>query len=170
MRQVTLTSRSLQRCKPWLIAGVAALLGACAQPPLATNAAHQQWSGRLALKADTDPPTTLSAAFELQGNATQGQLTLFNPLGNAIARLQWLPEHALLIQGSNRRESPSLATLVQELTGSPLPIQALFAWLQGDPVQASGWQVDLEHLKDGRLLATRTSPPPPAQLRIVLQR
>jgi outer membrane lipoprotein LolB len=52
------------------------------------------------------------------------------------------------------------------VTGTPLPIAALFDWLQGRATEVPGWHVDLSQVAQGRLRAQRTSPPPAADLRV----
>ena len=128
-----------QRGRLLLAALGAALLGACAQPPRPASGAADHWSGRLALQIEDASAQSFSAGFELQGSPDAGALTLFNPLGNIIAELQWTPGRAILNNGGEQRQSASLQTLVQALTGSELPIAALFGWLKGEPVQAAGW-------------------------------
>ncbi|WCM95299.1 outer membrane lipoprotein LolB [Acidovorax sp. NCPPB 2350] len=150
----------------------------CAQPPRAHRmdssasgaASTHVWSGRMALQVDDSSTPPVNAGFELSGRAEQGELVLLNPLGNVLATLEWTPTLAVLKKGDERRESPSLDALVQELTGSPLPVAALFAWLQGERVNAPGWDVDMDGLERGRLVAHRHSPPPQATLRIALDR
>ncbi|MDE2413135.1 MAG: outer membrane lipoprotein LolB [Comamonadaceae bacterium] len=144
------------------------LLGACAQPPRPAGGAADRWSGRLAVQVEDAASQSFSAGFELQGSPQAGELTLFNPLGNVMAQLQWWPGHALLRNGGEQRQSTSLETLVRELTGSELPIAALFGWLKGEAVQAAGWQTDLSALAQGRLTATRHTPAPQTTLRVVL--
>ena len=149
----------------------ALLLAACAQPPRPAGGAADHWSGRLAVQVEEDantPPQSFSAGFELKGSPDAGELTLFNPLGTTLARLEWLPGRALLHSGQERRESTSLQALVLELTGSDLPIAALFGWLKGEAVQAAGWEADLGALDNGRLTATRHTPAPRTTLRIAL--
>ena len=153
-----------------LVLGIvaAATLVACAQPPRPADASPDHWSGRLAVQVEDDAGQSFSAGFELKGHPSAGQLTLFNPLGNIIAELQWTPGRAILNNGGEQRQSASLQTLVQALTGSELPIAALFGWLKGEPVQAAGWQADLSALDKGRLTATRHQPAPQAVLRVIL--
>lgn len=112
---------------------------------------------------------SFSASFQLQGSAEQGQLDVFNPFGSQIARLQWTPGHAMLQQGSQMRHSDSLQELLRLSLGTELPVQALFSWLQGQPMATEGWQVDLSRHAQGRITAQRISPPPQATLRVVLQ-
>ena len=157
-----------QRGRLLLAALGAALLGAGAQPPRPASGAADHWSGRLALQIEDASAQSFSAGFELQGSPDAGALTLFNPLGNIIAELQWTPGRAILNNGGEQRQSASLQTLVQALTGSELPIAALFGWLKGEPVQAAGWQADLSALDKGRLTATRHQPAPQAVLRVIL--
>lgn len=144
------------------------LLAACAQPPRPAEGASDHWSGRLALQVDDAAAQSFSAGFELKGNPERGELLLFTPLGSTLALLEWAPGRALLVQGQEHRESSSLQALTQELTGSELPIAALFGWLKGEAVQATGWQADLSALNQGRLAATRHTPAPQAVLRIIL--
>lgn len=145
-----------------------ALLAACAQPPRPDSGASDHWSGRLAVQVQDEAARSFHAGFELKGSAAAGELTLLNPLGNVIAQLTWSPGLAVLNNGSETRQSTSLSTLVGELTGSELPIDALFGWLKGEPVQATGWQADLSALTQGRLTATRHAPAPRTELRVIL--
>lgn len=160
----------------WIVIACSALLTACStQPPRTiasdTNTNALAWSGRLGLQVH-DPLSaekTFSATFHLQGTPEAGNLDIFNPFGSQVAQLQWQPGTALLIQGAQRTYSESLSALLQQSLGTELPIQALFGWLQGQPAQAVGWQVDLSRHAQGRITAQRLSPPPQATLRIVLQ-
>jgi len=154
----------------WLAGAGALVLAACAEPPRTAPAAADHWSGRLGLQVDDPSAPSFSAGFELQGNADRGDLTLLNPLGSVLARLAWHPGGAVLVQDGKQHRSSSLAALTEELTGNTLPVQALFAWLKGEAVQASGWHVDLSTLDSGRISATRLQPLPQAVLRIVLDR
>ncbi len=151
-----------------LIALPAGLLAACASPP--RERPTRFWSGRLGLQVQGDPPQDLHAGFELQGSPEQGELSLLSPLGLVLARLSWRPGQALLEQGEQRWQGASVDALVQGLTHAPVPISALFDWLQGRPSRSEGWSVDLSGWSDGRILAQRQHPAPAARLRIVLER
>lgn len=155
-----------------LATAAASLLAACAQPPrlASTTATANTWNGRLSLVVDDPAAQPLHASFELQGAADAGQLTLLNPLGNVLATLQWNPGKAELATSSERRTSDSLEGLVQELTGSNIPVPALFDWLRGNPTAVTGWDADLSGIADGRLVAHRRMPQPTATLRIVFTR
>ncbi|MBX3657062.1 MAG: outer membrane lipoprotein LolB [Ramlibacter sp.] len=145
----------------------------CAQPPRATGPKDAQtgpWSGRLALKVQAQPPQSFSAGFELRGQASAGQLSLFNPLGGTVARLAWSPGKATLTSGSEVREFDSLDALVTQATGASIPVSALFDWLAGTPTPAAGWQADLSRLSEGRLEARREQPLPAAEMRVLLDR
>jgi len=146
--------------------GLGALTG-CATPPADPGAF---WSGRMALQVHSTPPQNWNTSFELQGSATQGHMLFLSPLGSTLARLTWTPQSANLVQGQVNIDSPSLQGLSQRLTGTDLPITALFAWLAGQAAEAPGWQVDLSAHGQGRLTARRSSPEPEAVLRIVLDR
>lgn len=147
-----------------------ALLTACATPEPRTVAASNEWSGRLAIQVLKDPPESLSAHFELQGSAQSGQMVLLSPIGTSLARLQWQAEYARLEQGQEQVVGTSLQNLAARLTGTDLPIGALFDWLAGRPSEASGWQVDLSSHAQGRITAERRLPAPVTVLRIVLDR
>lgn len=148
------------------------LLTACAQPPaISTQALAERtlWSGRLALQVEDQATQSFSAAFELQGNAQKGELVLLNPLGNVLAKIDWTPGHARLQTGGETRESASLDALLQQTTGTPIPVLAFFSWLRGEQTTAAGWQADLSTIEQGRLLATRYTPDPRTTLRIVFE-
>lgn len=147
-----------------------ALLTACATPEPRTVAASNEWSGRLAIQVLKDPPESLSAHFELQGSAQSGQMVLLSPIGTSLARLQWQADYARLEQGQEQVVGTSLQNLAARLTGTDLPIGALFDWLAGRPSEASGWQVDLSSHAQGRITAERRLPAPVTVLRIVLDR
>lgn len=128
------------------------------------------WSGRLALKVDGDAPQSWSASFELLGTPEQGSLDLFSPLGSTVAHLEWTPDQALWQARGETRRYATLAQLAADATGTPVPITALFHWLQGQQPNLPGWQADLSQLDNGRLTARRDQPQPTLELRIVLDR
>lgn len=166
-----MTSRAARR-RVWLSLcslGMLTLAG-CATPRPKSASAAAFWSGRLALQLNSTPPQNWSASFELQGSAEQGEMTLLSPIGTTLARLSWTPQEALLEQGQEKIKSRNLRSLSQHLTGTDLPIPALFAWLAGQAADAPGWQVDLSAHPEGRLTARRSSPSPEAVLRILLDR
>jgi outer membrane lipoprotein LolB len=155
----------------WAAALSAVLLSGCAVPPRTPAATGAQaWAGRLALTVEGQASQSFSASFELTGAPDAGELSLFNPLGATVAVLSWSPGSATLRANGNRREFPSLETLAQEATGAPLPVAALFDWLAGKPTPVSGWQPDVSQVAEGRLRARRTDPPPPADLRVLIER
>ena len=117
----------------------------------------------------SSPPQNLSAAFELQGNAERGRLSLTSPLGTTLAEAQWTPQDAVWRTATETRHFASMDQMTEQLVGTPLPLAALFDWLQARPTPALGWEADLQDLPQGRLRAQRTQPEPPAQLRIVLE-
>lgn len=147
-----------------MIAGCATLAPASSRFDQESDA----WSGRLALNVESEPPQSFSAGFALSGSARSGQLVLTSPLGSTLAVMQWQPDEALLRQGENIRRYESLDALAQEVTGTPLPVRALFGWLRGQPQAVPGWSADLSALAAGRLSARRLMPLPTAELRVVL--
>lgn len=154
----------------WLafVSCVLALAG-CASPQLATvQASEPEWQGRLSLRIQSEPATLLSAGFRLRGEATEGSLDFYSPLGTTLAALRWSPKNVQLQQGSQVQSFGSMNELTEQATGAALPITSLFDWLHGLPSVAPGWQADLSQLPQGVLIAQRVSPTPTVQLRIKL--
>ncbi|PVY92120.1 outer membrane lipoprotein LolB [Acidovorax sp. 99] len=143
-------------------------LTGCAQPMAKAPLAEDSWSGRIALQIDGQASQSFSAMFELRGTAQAGGLVLLSPFGNRIAQLDWKDGHAQLLSGQDTRTSDSLDTLLQDVTGTRIPVTALFSWLKGTQASATGWQADLTGIADGRLTARRSDPQPTATLRIAL--
>jgi outer membrane lipoprotein LolB len=158
------------------LAGTCALawLAGCAQlprTPVPELVDAPVRTGRLALSVQDQPEQSMSATFELRGRSQAGQLTLLNPLGSTLAVLRWQPGSATLATpGRDPQQFPSLEAMVQQATGAPLPVAALFDWLAGTPTAVPGWEPDLTQVADGRLRAIRREPPPQADLRVVLDR
>lgn len=153
-----------------LTLAMALFVAGCASPRLVSVDANAYWSGRMAIQVMKDPPESLSASFELQGSARAGEMILLSPIGTSLAKLTWTPQLASLEQGSQRVEGSSLQSLGTRLTGTELPITALFEWLAGRSADAPGWQVDLSSHAQGRIAAERRLPAPATVLRIVLDR
>lgn len=147
------------------------LLAACAIPTKtdATFGTETGWRGRLQVQVHSTPPQTLSAAFELLGNADRGSLRLISPLGTTLAEAQWTPQDAIWRSATETRHFANMDQLSMQLVGTALPLAALFDWLQARPTSAQGWEADLQDMPHGRLRAQRTQPEPAAQLRIVLE-
>ncbi len=160
--------RGTWRCA--LIAvGLAAtlLLGACAAPRPPGAAGEESWSGRLALRLDSTPPQSFSAGFDLRGSPQTGELQINSPLGTTLAIVRWSPQGAELRQGDRFEQRDSLDQLTTELSGTALPVAALFGWLRGDTAAADGWTVDLSQRPQGRITARRATPLPSAELRVL---
>lgn len=145
------------------------LLAACATPPRPPQPGEQAWAGRLSLRVDTEPVQSVSGGFDLRGSPSTGTLLLTSPLGNAVASVHWREAHAEWRQGDRVIRKHSLEELSGELGGAALPVAALFAWLNGEALEADGWQADLSRHAEGRITARRVSPLPGAELRLILQ-
>lgn len=160
------------RRKVWCVF-IALMLSACAsgsgvKRSVAPAQATQEWSGRISLQVQSDPPQQLNASFGLQGGAHKGQLDVFSPFGTTLATLQWTPQDAVLQQGDQQQRFASIGILTERLTGTELPMTELFDWLNGKPTAVPGWQTDVSQLSSGWLFATRTSPTPSVLLKIKL--
>jgi outer membrane lipoprotein LolB len=110
----------------WASIWLVVLLAACATPasirPLAQASSEKQWQGRLSVTVQSDPPRNMSAGFSLDGDARQGELNLFSPLGTTLATLRWNPTTTQWVQGSQQRRYDSMAHLTEETTGAALPM------------------------------------------------
>lgn len=162
-----LTGTLRHRWMGWLLL-CALWLAGCAQPMPSAPVEENSWNGRIALQIDGQASQSFSAMFELRGTAQAGGLVLLSPFGNRIAQLDWKDGHAQLVSGQDTRTSDSLDTLLQDVTGTRIPVTALFSWLKGTQASATGWQADLTGIADGRLTARRDDPQPTATLRIAL--
>lgn len=162
-----LTGTLRHRWMGWLVL-CALWLAGCAQPMPSAPVEENSWTGRIALQIDGQASQSFSAMFELRGTAQAGGLVLLSPFGNRIAQLDWKDGHAQLVSGQDSRTSDSLDTLLQDVTGTRIPVTALFSWLKGTQASATGWQADLTGIADGRLTARRDDPQPTATLRIAL--
>ena len=127
-----------------------------------------RWSGRMALHLQTDPVQDFSASFELQGSAQAGELRLYTPLGSTLALLRWSPARAELIQNGHNQHADSLDRLLEKVLGASIPVEALFNWVQRQPVAVPGWEADNSRLTEGRFHLHRSNPPPAVDLRVVL--
>ena len=154
-------------------ATAALVLSGCAAPAITSApslADAPAWSGRMSLQVESSPPQSLAAVFDLKGSAEAGQLSLSTPLGNTLAQLAWSAGSATLRTPRETREYPSVDALLAEVTGTQVPVAALFDWLAGKPADVDGWQADLSQHADGRLRARRSAPAPAADLRLAFER
>jgi len=85
----------------------------------------------MSLTVHQTPVQHVAAAFELEGNAIQGELTLFSPLGHPSLVLRWSPEQAQWLQNGKTRNCANLSEMTLAATGTDLPLDALFDWLDG---------------------------------------
>jgi len=156
----------------WASIWLVVLLAGCATPAPIRSVSQapstKQWQGRISVTVQSDPPRNMSAGFSLDGNARQGELNLFSPLGTTLATLQWNPTSTQWLQGSQQRRYDSMAHLTEETTGAALPMDAMFEWLEGRATPSPGWQADLSALNQGSLIAKRITPEPLVVLRIKL--
>ncbi len=159
-----------------LLAGCATVVGPVGGPVGSpVGSAQDTISGRLSVRVDGQPERSISASFELSGNASQGQLLLTGPLGATAARARWAPGLVLLARAGGAEERfPDLDALAQAALGETVPIAALFSWLRGRAwpgavstarvdgtagFEQLGWQIDLGRWPDGAVQAERMAPP-----------
>ncbi|WP_353134988.1 lipoprotein insertase outer membrane protein LolB [Limnohabitans sp.] len=150
------------------------MLAGCATPsrngkPLsAEQTASPEWQGRISVQVQGSNPSSMSASFSLRGDAKSGELDLYSPLGTTLGALQWTPQWVQLSDGGKHQFFNSLNELTERATGAALPVDAIFGWLQGRDVQATGWLADLSAAPQGTVTARRISPAPEVMLRIKL--
>lgn len=133
---------------------------------------QKSYQGRLSIRIAAETPQSLYGAFTISGDAQTGELTLNSPLGNTVAKLAWTPRTALLVANNTTTNYPSTEALIANVTGTALPLPALFDWLAGINTPIDGWEVDLSNMQNAdnrRLIAKRTNPLPAVDLRIALE-
>jgi outer membrane lipoprotein LolB len=149
---------------------LALLLAACASLSPPTG----DWlSGRLSVRVEGAAPKSVSAAFDLRGDSTTGQLDLTTPLGTTIAQARWSPGEVRLITSDGETHFDDLNTLSREVLGESVPMAALFDWLRGRPwpqapsqpiagggFEQLGWEIDLARYAEGWVSARRIAEPP----------
>lgn len=152
---------------------LALALAGCAQLPQTPPAASAEarLGGRISVTVAGDVHnrgTGGAASFELFGGPQAGRLELTSPLGALVARANWQPGRATLQTPSEERRFDDLDALTRELLGEPVPIAALFDWLQARPWPAAphqktpggfeqlGWRIEP---KLPALVATRLAAP-----------
>ena len=152
---------------------LALALAGCAQlqkaPPAAVTEARL--SGRISVTVAGNVHnrgTGGAASFELFGGPQAGRLELTSPLGALVARAEWRPGLVSLQTPGDERRFDDLDALTRELLGEPVPVAALFDWLQARPWPAAphekttagfeqlGWRIEP---KLPALVATRLAEP-----------
>ena len=135
-------------------------------------------TGRLAVRVDASasaPARSVSAAFDLRGDARAGRLNLATPFGTVLAQARWAPEHVFLVTPQGETEFADLDALTHEVLGESLPIAALFDWLRGRPwpgaastptvapaaagFEQLGWVVNLARFDEATVEARRERAP-----------
>lgn len=161
-----------------LAAGSVILAGCASGPGLAERLPGDLISGRISIRVDASDHAdsrAMNAAFELEGNARFGKLSLSTPLGTVLAQLSWSPGQALLVTPEARTPFADLDSLTAQLLGESVPVAALFDWLRGRPwpdaasqpnLEAAGpgfvqlgWDVSLANFTDALVSARRERAP-----------
>lgn len=148
-------------------------LSGCAQLPrtAAPATTESRLGGRISVTIAGDVHnrgTGGAASFELFGGPQAGRLELTSPLGSLVARASWQPGQATLQTPNDERRFDNLDALTREMLGEPVPVAALFDWLQARPWPAAphektangfeqlGWRIEP---RLPSLVATRLAAP-----------
>jgi outer membrane lipoprotein LolB len=157
----------------------ALLMAACAVVPQAPGTATgDALSGRLTVQVEGSEGAaarSMSAGFDLQGNAQAGRLNLSTPLGTVLAQARWAPGSVVLATPQGEKRFADLDALTQEVLGESLPVAALFDWLRGRPwpeaaslvnvppaepgFEQLGWAVSLARFDNAWVVAKRERAP-----------
>ena len=164
----------------WSLLLAAVLLSGCASlkhQDAEVREGDLRLTGKLSVQVDADEGSPDgqkrggSGAFELIGGPAAGQLELSTPLGSLVARASWSRDEASLKTPDGERLYPDLDALTREMLGEPIPVTALFDWMQGrawsrepstkleNGFEQLGWRIDLSRFADGILIATRIAAP-----------
>ena len=166
----------------WVLLTLLALSACSVQrlPPSTTlnSRPEASWSGKLNLTIESDPKQSFSAEFDLQGDEKEGAMQFYTSLGTTLAYAQWDREGATLLNAnhSDSLHFNSLQALSQKYMGASLPVDMIFAWANGQAPQApEGWsllqnQTPSSEQGQSEFKATRLTPLPKVQLRILLKR
>ena len=165
----------------------ALLLAACAVVPR-PRAGSEALSGRMTVRVEESATTagrSVTAAFELSGDAQQGTLALSTPLGTTLASARWQPGTVALSTPEGESKHADLASLTREMLGEELPVAAMFDWLRGRPWPGAassplappadsgfsqlGWDISLAQFADALVVARRRQKPP-VTVRVKLDR
>ena len=164
---------------PLLLATALLLMTGCAVVPKTGPApADEPLSGRLSVRVEGvagAAARSLSASFELQGDAQNGSLNLATPRGTVLAQARWAPRLVVLATPQGESTFADLDALTREVLGEPVPVAALFDWLRGRPwpgaastvlVPATepgfrqlGWAVNLARFDKSAVTAQREQAP-----------
>jgi outer membrane biogenesis lipoprotein LolB len=138
----------------------------CATPPALTVAdevpsRHFELSARLSIRVDQKVDVV---NIRWTRTAERETIVLLSPLGSTVARLEQLAgRDAELDEGRGpSRRAASIAALIGEVLGQPVPLQELAWWLQGWQSEGSAplvstefrhqdWTVALERAPGGRV-------------------
>jgi len=164
-------------CRPAALLA-ALLLAACASIAPTAPPGGESLSGRLAVNVAATPQSaarSVTATFELLGDARNGQLNLSTPLGSMLAQARWSPTQVVLATPQGERRFVDLDDLTREVLGESLPLPALFDWLRGRPwpdaasrptqppaprgFEQLGWVIDLARYDEASVAASRSAAP-----------
>ena len=117
-------------------ATVSLVVSGCATVAPGDGLAGDLISGRISIRVEATADAAsraLNAAFELEGDAQVGKLSLASALGTMLAQVSWSPGRALLVTPQERSAYTDLDSLTEKLLGESVPVGALFDWLRGRP-------------------------------------
>ncbi len=145
------TARGMRAGRRIALAGLVALVAACASPPpAAIDGTTGHWLGRFSLVL-TEPGVErqqeqAQGRFELRAHGERRALTVFSPFGQTLAQLEDRPGHArLTLSDGKTLEADSAENLLEQALGWRLPVHELPAWLDARAAEpqapGSDWRV-----------------------------
>jgi outer membrane lipoprotein LolB len=168
--------RALRGLATTLVAGWLAACASVPKPPAVMGG--ELLSGRMSVQVDgaaASAPRSMSAAFELEGDAGVGRFGLVTPLGTVVAQARWRPGEVVLVTTQGETHFRDLDALTRQVLGEPLPVAALFDWLRGRPwpgaasassvppaepgFEQLGWSVNLARFDEAWVTARRAQAP-----------
>lgn len=121
----------------WLVAGLCAILAACATPQKIGDASPSKTFervGRFALSVQhaNGKQDAVQGGFAWLDSGQQLQLDLANPMGSTLARVVVSADQAVLTRSDGSQQAtPHPDELIAQVLGSPIPVAGLRDWLQG---------------------------------------
>ena len=137
----------IRRLPTLVLALALSALSGCAltpsTPALDSAAQLEVWRGRLVVTHFTaSGPSVQAGQFELGGKPQQGWLSLYSPMGQAVAELSWSAQGVIWKQSDQIQRFDRFEDWSVHWLGTSLSSQAWFDVLQGRPSPQPDWSIE----------------------------